>query len=434
VASSSDARGMTVLVTDGEERASLAITRSLGRKGVHVHVAGTRLPNLAAVSRYCARRATYPSPWDRPASFEHALESYLDRERIDVLLPVTDLTTRQVVSQQARLKARTAFAVPPPEAFDLASDKARIVERAQRSGIPVPRTILVDGLDAFEAAVSHVSYPAVVKPARSRMLTDEGWIGTTVQYASSEQALRQIYRDTPYLHESSSLIQERVVGPGVGLFALFDRGALVTAFAHRRLREKPPSGGVSVLRESIPLDRRLVRDAVTLLGPLGWHGVAMLEYKHERASGQHVLMEVNGRFWGSLQLAIDAGVDFPALMCELAQGERPAVPDRYRIGVKSRWLLGDLDHLLLRVMRSRGALSLPPDAPSVPRAIVEFLKFAGPGLRYEILRASDPAPFMYEARLYLAGLAGAARERVSRWSGASPRADRLPAAEHEVQG
>src|SRR5262249_38745780 len=152
-----------------------------------------------------------------------------------------------------------------------------------------------------------------------------------------------------------SLVQQRIVGPGVGVFVLFDRGEIVADFAHRRLREKPPSGGASVLSESAPVDRALRDDARRLLGPLQWHGVAMLEYKQDQAGGGSYLMEVNGRFWGSLQLAIDAGVDFPHLACQLATGQRPAIDRPYAIGVKNRWLAGDLDHLLLRLFRSAHA-------------------------------------------------------------------------------
>ena len=107
------------------------------------------------------------------------------------------------------------------------------------------------------------------------------------------------------------------------MFALFDRGRLVAEFSHRRLREKPPAGGASVLSESLPVDPRLREFALRMLGPIGWHGVAMMEYKQDRRTGDFVLMEVNGRFWGSLELAVAAGVDFPFLACQLARAFGP---------------------------------------------------------------------------------------------------------------
>jgi len=164
-------------------------------------------------------------------------------------------------------------------------------------------------------------------------------VPTVVQYVYSRTDLAQLYKDTAYLASYPSLIQERIVGPGMGVFVLCDRGQLVATFAHRRVREKPPSGGQSVLCESVALDPRLTNEAKRLLEPLGWHGVAMLEYKQDCRTARTVLMEVNGRFWGSLQLAVDAGVDFPYLCCQLAMGYPLSLPPAYRIGVKSRWLL-----------------------------------------------------------------------------------------------
>ena len=116
------------------------------------------------------------------------------------------------------------------------------------------------------------------------------------------------------------LVQQRIVGPGVGIFLLLWDGAVRATFAHRRLREKPVSGGVSVYSESVSADPALVERSRQLLEQMQWSGVAMVEYKLETKTGTPYLMEVNGRFWGSLQLAIDAGVDFPALLVAAATG------------------------------------------------------------------------------------------------------------------
>jgi len=222
---------------------------------------------------------------------------------------------------------------------------------------------------------------------------------------SVQPELRYLWQDVRSdLARRPSLIQERIVGPGVGVFVLFDRGTLVADFAHRRLREKPPAGGASVLSESAPVDARLRDQAIRLLGPIGWHGVAMMEYKQDHRTGEFFLMEVNGRFWGSLQLAITAGVDFPFLASQLATGQRPEAPRPYTVGVKNRWLCGDVDHLLLRLCRSERSLQLPPGAPSRWRALADFLKFAEPGLHYDVDARDDPRPSMYELRRYAGAL------------------------------
>ena len=171
------------------------------------------------------------------------------------------------------------------------------------------------------------------------------------------------------------LLQERVVGPGVGIFLLIWDGVLRATFAHRRLREKPPSGGVSVYRESIAADPALVERSRQLLAHFGWQGVAMVEYKVDERTGIPVLMEINGRFWGSLQLAVDAGVDFPRLLIDCAEG-KPTRRTRRRITVGSRlrWWWGDVDQLLLRLRHSGADLGLPDGVarpPDVARRVHE---------------------------------------------------------------
>jgi len=143
----------------------------------------------------------------------------------------------------------------------------------------------------------------------------------------------------------------------------------------------------------------------------------MLEYKQDHRTGTPFLMEVNARFWGSLQLAIDAGVDFPYLVYQLARGERP-VAAPYRAGVKSRWLLGDLDHLLMRLFDRGRDLDLPAFAPSKWRTLRDFLSPAGPDLHYEVLSRDDPGPFRYELRAYAGALTAAAARRARRLLGA----------------
>ena len=413
---------LTAFVTDGDQRPALAITRSLGRRGISVVVGAEQSASLASASRYCLRHVTYPSPVAHPDAFEQFLLEFVERESIDVVVPVTDVTTHLVANNASALSRVTATAVPPFEAFESVSDKASLVGRALQCGVPVPRTHIVENRSALTAVLDQIEYPAVIKPSRSRIRTKAGWLGASVQYAYDRDALLRLYRDVEYLGRYPSLIQERIVGPGVGVFVLCERGELRTAFAHRRLREKPPSGGASVLCESIALDPVLLDHAMRLLGPLGWHGVAMMEFKQDQRTGQSFLMEVNGRFWGSLQLAIDAGVDFPYLSCQLALGETIGAPLDYKIGVKSRWLLGDLDHLIIRLVQNEGDQNLPEGAPSRIRTLARFLQPISPGLRYDVISAGDPHPFVHEAMQYARHWSGSATRRARRFLARAPHA------------
>lgn len=387
---------MRILVTDADNRSALAATRSLGRRGDVVVVAGERHPGLASASRYCSARASYPSPFKNPIGFVDAVAAAAREHAIDVIMPMTEVTTLLLTEHQNRLPDHCRLPFAATDVVAQASDKSHVLQLAQQLGVPTPRTTIVRSVsDANDLAIGE--YPVVVKPARSRVLTPSGWISSGVTYANNDSELRaQLTALRPELYPV--LLQERIHGPGVGVFACYAEGQPVAWFAHKRIREKPPSGGVSVLRESAPLEPLATEYASKLLSRLGWRGVAMVEFKRDNRDGSLRLMEINGRFWGSLQLAIDAGVDFPALLADIAMGREVPAPRAYRVGVRTRWLWGDIDALLAVMLKNRRSLNLPPGYPGRWRTLWDFCHFWGRDLHYEILQRDDPRPWLLETR------------------------------------
>lgn len=395
---------MRILVTDGNERSALAVTRALGRRGLEVAVGAENKSSLAAASKYCRHSFAYPSPYADEDAFVGRILDIVKRLDIETIFPVSDITMSLVVQHRSEFERHTKLAIPTEEAFESLSNKYRLMQLAEVLGVPIPETVFVPDGRLEDAAGGIRQFPVVVKPARSVVRINGRLCKAGVHYAENLGELKRLYDTVEALREPS-LIQRRVNGEGQGVFALMNSGNPLAMFAHRRLREKPPSGGVSVLRESIPLPQPAAEYALRLLKHVGWHGVAMVEFKMERESGVPLLMEVNGRFWGSLQLAIDAGIDFPCLLYRLAAGDKPQAPDNeYRTGIKSRWLLGDIDHLLLRLFKSDRELSLPPDSPTKFQTLIDFCRFYQPGMRNEVLRSDDPRPFVREIRRYLGDL------------------------------
>lgn len=395
-----------VLVTDGQERSALAITRGLGRAGISVIVGAETVRSLAGASRYCVARWQYPSPLQHPSQFISSLVEAVRRFDIMAIIPPTDASMQIVAQQRDQFQPSVTAMVPSLESYETVSDKYRLMKLAHELGIPAPTTIFVpDGKIA--AVLDQVRvYPVVVKPGRSLVKVDEQWIKTSVHFVPNAEALTDLYRRTPYLR-NPSLIQQRIEGEGQGVFGLFDHGRPCALFAHRRIREKPPAGGVSVLRESIELPKPMTDYAVRLLERVKWHGVAMVEFKVDRLSKVPMLMEINGRFWGSLQLAIDAGLNFPYLLYQAMEGIPIAVPNNsYRTGTKSRWLLGDVDHLLARLTKSNSELHLDPRAPSRGRCLAEFCKLFQHDLHYEVESLSDSGPAFTEYRAWFRHLGG----------------------------
>lgn len=389
----------TILVTDGDQRSALAVVRSLGRAGHRVYVCSTRERSLAGASRYAAGEAPVRDPLADPEGCAVDVLALIDRWHIDTLLPTTDAALFALLPHRDD-RPNVLIPVPPLAAVRRIADKEGVLALAPRFGIAVPAQHALARLpDSAALASLPVEYPVVVKSTRSVVDDGTGRTKVSVRHAANADQLRSILQTLdPAAYPV--LLQRRIVGPGVGIFLLLWNGEVCAAFSHRRIREKPPVGGVSVYREAIALDPVLLQRSRELLAAFGWNGVAMIEFKIDERSGTPYLMEINGRFWGSLQLAIDAGVDFPVLLLAAALGERPRC-DAYRIGIRSRWWWGDVDHLIARLRHSRADLALPDDAPGRWAAVRDFLT-PHPGVnRSEILRRDDPYPFVRETLAWL---------------------------------
>ena len=388
-----------VVVTDGQTRAALAVVRSLGRAGYRVSVCAPQRNSLAAASRFAATSVAVPDALAEPERFAAAVGAYARAQGARVVLPIADASLLAVLGHRSTL-GDLIVPFPSLEPWHAVADKKGIMDAADADRIATPASVTLASA-AVDNVLTTLPYPVVLKPHRSVVGRDGSRTKVGVLHAASADDARRALHELPR-EAFPVLAQERIIGAGIGIFVLVWNGKLVAAFAHRRLREKPPAGGVSVYRESIALDQDLLRRSLALLARFDWNGVAMLEFKERESDGTPYLMEVNGRFWGSLQLAIDAGVDFPRLLVEAALGATPTPVTTYQVGVRCRWWWGDVDHLLLRLLRSRSALDLPTESPGRLSALVDFLRVRGRD-RNEVLRWDDPKPFVRESLDWLRG-------------------------------
>jgi predicted ATP-grasp superfamily ATP-dependent carboligase len=385
---------LRILVTDGETRAALAAVRALGRAGHEVHVAAPEARSLAGASRFSSSEHAIGDPASDPQRWCEALERVASQLGANLLFPVSEVGLGTLYAYQ--VDSRWPVVCPAREAYQAATDKHLLLERAASLGIAVPRTLLFEDPGALLRLPDPFRYPVVLKARRSRFLLEGRWHTGGVEIVRSADQLAAA-RAAPGLR-GGLLLQEFVAGHGEGVFLLASQGRTLVRFAHRRLREKPPTGGVSVLSESIEPEPELLRQSERLLAGLNWTGVAMVEFRRA-PDGRPVLMEINPRLWGSLQLAAHAGVDFPSLMVALFRGEAiPAVEPR--VGVRMRWLLGDVDHLYISLRRAEVRRIT---GKSVPALLRDFLLSFVDGSKSDVLDPSDWRPFWRELLGWLRG-------------------------------
>ena len=323
-----------ILVTDGQMRQTLAVIRSLGKKGIKVMVGDSERISMGFFSKYTYKHIIYPDPVENEKAFVKFVLNTVKTEEIEMIIPIRDKCLIPLSKYKKEFEKYTKIPIPDYGLVMKARDKGETLRIAEKIGIPTPKTYYPNSIDDL---VKITEYPVIIKPRMS-----SGSRGCV--FCSNFQQLRDNFDKISKEYPEGLLIQEYIPKQKeIGYYALFNTHSELRAFTiQKRLRSYPTEGGPSTLRETIQYDQ--IRELGTkLLKFMKWQGVAMVEFRIDNRDSVPKLMEVNPRFWGSLALSIAAGVDFPYLLYQLALNGDIEENLDYKIGIKCRWLLpGDI--------------------------------------------------------------------------------------------
>lgn len=374
-------RGAIVL---GGAHGSLAIARSLGRRGIPVWLVVADNP-LAALSRYVVRSVRWRGPRD-----EGALEFLFDLNRrhgLDgwVLFAGGDDDLRFVAQNLSALGTAFTPTMPPWEQIRWTADKRLMNARADELGIARPLTCYPRSRD--DLIPLGIRYPVILKPTvragRNRFVDAKAW------RVDEEDTLFARYDEARSLAGADNImIQELIPGDGNAQFsyaALWDRGTPVASLVARRRRQYPVTFGfTSTFVETIE-QPRIEADARRFAASLDYSGLIEVEFKYDARDGLYKILDVNARPWTWIALGAAAGIDFPALQWRVAGGEDIA-PQRGRPGARWLYLSRDIAASLGEMLAGR----LPP---------LDYLQSFRRPLAAAVWAWDDPLPALFDLPL-----------------------------------
>jgi predicted ATP-grasp superfamily ATP-dependent carboligase len=372
------------LVLDAEQRQSLVALRSLGRAGIPVGALACH-PAPAFRSRWCATAALVRDFADDDASFLEDVISRAQQHRAQVLIPAHDGSIEALRRRRADVERCVRVALAGEEALGLAVSKRRTLALAASLGVRTPRSIAATCDGDARTATAELGLPLVVKPERSwaRRGGQASRLNCAVA-ADLDETLRAM--DALSAAGGRPVLQEWVPGAREAVSLFRADGKVWARFAQVAFRMYPPLGGSSVVRESIPLRGDIVEPAEGLVEAGGLDGYSEVEFRRD-ANDRPLLMEINPRLSASVEVAVRAGVDFPLLLYTWAVGEPLHATNGYRVGVRMRWLGGDI-RWLRAALRAQGCPDSPPAAEAVRVFMRDFLRRAA----YDYVAADDLAP------------------------------------------
>ena len=367
---------MKVFITDSGTKQTLAVVRGLGRENIEVLAGGTaRKYHSAYFSRFVAKTIRYPDP-ENELNFIKAIKRICKRYNPSVIIPVS-FRANYLLSKYLEKLNRRIIPVTPFPRYRIAAYKDATIKYCVKNGFPVPLTYYPKTLKDLKQISKEASFPLVIKsPVESG----------SVKYVNNEEELIQTFNHVKHLPKNlygdiDPIVQEFLSGGGYGFFALFNNGDPRAVFCHHRIHEYPITGGPSTKAESYYNDR-MISIGIKLLKSLNWHGVAMVEFKRSYKTGKFKIIEVNPKFWGSLDLAIRSGVNFPYLLTKMITEGDIEKKCNYNLNISFRWVFGELSYLRARQDKLAG--------------IKEFIKDIGNLNCYSDFDIKDPNPFIIQ--------------------------------------
>lgn len=334
-----------ILVLDAHKNASVVVARTLADEGVEVTVGGWSRFSPAMLSRMVSDRFDYPSPYQHPRRFLTELESHLERNDYLAVVPISDLSHVLLAKHKDRLeRTGTAVGVEGWQQFVAANNKKSLAVLVEDLSVPTPHTQAPEAPSEAAELRENFSYPVVIKPQYTTIQHEDGTYAeariSEENYVYDPENLVETYRGLvekyPYFRSDPPIVQEVVPGTVEATCGVAEDGEFLEYFQEERLRMYPVDGGSSSLRQGIRRPE-MAENARRVVSALEWTGPIYIEFIHSPEGNCYVL-EVNGRYWGSVGCAIQGGVNVPQLHYRQLKGVDQSPSQRYETGRQQRRL------------------------------------------------------------------------------------------------
>jgi len=325
-----------VLVIGDDTRSFLSTVRSLGRKGIEVHVAPFDFRAPALASRYIKGIHFLPYYLDGGQEWLDAIRALLREQGFSLVIPCDERGLLPLCLHRSELDIFCPLAIPSPKALEIFFDKVKTRELAESVGVPVAPGRMLARTDTVDSIVADIGLPAVIKEPMSYALP-ELYVRTSTRIVGERAALGDWL--ARHDHAGPILLEQMFPGFGLGVSVLCHEGKVLQAFEHHRAHEM---NGSSYYRKSAPLDPVRLDAVERMVKASAYTGLAMFEFKVNPADGGWILIEVNARPWGSLPLPVSIGIDFPYRLYQLLARRQPTPPVDYPAGRYCRNLVQDM--------------------------------------------------------------------------------------------
>lgn len=323
-----------ILLTMADYYGTLAAARCLGRRGIPITMAESKVLAPARWSRYVTRRVECPPVGDTDAFMEW-LQRFGEREPGHVLYPTSDDMAWLFAMNRKTLSRHFRMYQPPVEVIYGLLNKKRLHDACQEVGIDTPRTWFPEGEEGLGKVTAEASFPVLLKP-QTQILFESHVKGSQVErpedlvpryreFLTRNRYGRKLLELDP--RADRPMVQAFYTEAAQNIYSLSGfvdgTGELFVVRAAVKVLQRPRKLGIGLCFEEAPVDVALAEKLRTLCKKLGYFGTFEVEFI--RAGGKQLMIDFNPRFFSQMGFDIARGMPLPLFVYEAASGDEASL-------------------------------------------------------------------------------------------------------------
>jgi len=329
----------SVLIPDGESPFAFHVLSCLhAAKGIDVHVLSRK---HKVMTRYSPAKKSFHIIPPGEDSFGQ-IQEYCKRAHVDLIMPVDTHAIAYFAEHRAAMNGIPNLCLlDNPEKLQTVSDKRFLADFLHGNNLPHPCTMTTS--EEFTTNIGVFPLPVLTKSRNAGN-------GEGITRLERRNELIQIVRARADFFEKF-LVQEYVEGYDIDCSVLCRDGKILAYTIQKGISPSAIPYQPPEIIEFVH-DTSVLEAATRMMETLKWTGIAHIDMRCRASDSQIEIIEVNPRFWGSIQGSLNAGVNFPKLMCLASKGETFPLPS-YR---ESRYMSGFA--AIKRIMKRQPAVHL----------------------------------------------------------------------------
>ncbi len=315
-------RPFSVLIPDGESNNSVSVVSCLGEeKNIKVFVLSKDNNKPIRYSRYISKFIHFRICETKEEKIAVIIET-IKKTNAEVLLSIDIEMIRLVAEYEETLSKLIAIApVPDINSFDIANDKWLLSLWLRENNIPHPHTTLFNSTNTLDEIISSISFPIIIKPRN-------GFAGRDIKVCETDEELQSWYND--FDHSEDFIFQQYIKGYDVDCSVICFEGRILCHTIQKSIKystDDPWPYGVEFIEngEIFSLVKKVAEK-------FKWSGVVHIDLRYIEDIRQVNIIEMNPRFWASVEASIFAGINFPYISCLLGlKRELPEMKNQNKI-------------------------------------------------------------------------------------------------------